>query len=189
MKNHTDNPNGGGMILPASADERLFRLLRTRGHWRPLELFLIVLSSSGNWGLFWVGLALLLWLAGGGSGAALFLITILFVYGTLAVNYGIKVASGRERPVYGEPELKPLVGVPSSKSFPSSHAAMSFAAASVLTMFFPPYFWLFYLMALVMSWSRVYVGVHRPTDVLAGMIVGLAAGGLAALLLAVFAGA
>ncbi len=185
------SPSGATAGAPASgngsADERLFVLLRTRGHWRPLELALIALSTSGNWGLFWMALALVLWLAGSGHGLALVLLMALFVYATLIINYGIKVMLGRERPLYSQPELKPLVGVPSSKSFPSSHAAMSFAAASVLTFFFPPFFWLFYLVALVMSWSRVYVGVHRPSDVLAGMIVGLAGGGVAALLLGIFA--
>ena len=190
MNEHVDNQSGAvaGATIPAGADERLFRLLRTRGHWRPLELALIALSTSGNWGLFWVALAGVIWLAGNSSGGSLLLVTVLFVYGTLLINFGIKVAAGRERPVHAEPGLGPLVGVPSSKSFPSSHAEMSFAAASVLTLFFPPFFWLFYVIALVMSWSRVYVGVHHPSDVLAGTVVGLATGGLAALLLGLMAG-
>lgn len=167
----------------ASLDWRLFTALRTRGHWRPLERALALFSTTGNWGIFWVGLALVLWLGGADRGQALILFLPVCVYLTLILNYAIKTVLKRERPVHGDPGLGPLVGVPSSKSFPSSHAAMSFAAATVLTYFYPPFFPLFYGLAVVMSWSRVYVGVHFPSDVVAGTIVGLASGGTAALFL------
>ncbi|MHB0915011.1 MAG: phosphatase PAP2 family protein [Thermoleophilia bacterium] len=154
-------------------DSRVFDAFRTRGHFQPLEMLLKWLSQSGNWGLFWVGLAAAAWAAGAGMGRGMFILTIMFVYPTLAVNYAVKVSVGRERPAPDDPRLKPLVGVPSSKSFPSSHAAMSFAAAAALTYYYPALAPAFYLLALVMAWSRVYLGVHYPSDILAGMAVGL----------------
>lgn len=158
-------------------DHRVFVALRTRGHSRPLELLLAAFSVTGNYGLFWLGLAAVFWLSGA-QVIGFFLFMTLVLYLTLLVNFLVKVVLRRERPRHAEPELKPLVGVPSSKSFPSSHAAMSFAAAIFLTNFYPGWWPLFFGFALVMSWSRVYVGVHYPSDVLAGTAVGLAMGGL-----------
>ncbi|MCL6106586.1 MAG: phosphatase PAP2 family protein [Actinobacteria bacterium] len=164
-------------------DRRLFVLLRRQGHWPAVELPLRIFSICGNWGLFWVGIATIIWLSGGTNGRGLLTALPVFTWLTLILNYAIKTLFGRNRPVPADPQLRPLVRVPSSKSLPSSHAAMSFAAAGVLTFFYPPFFPVFYLLALLMSWSRVYVGVHYPSDVLAGTVVGLAAGGVAALIL------
>lgn len=163
---------GAGQTGPL--DIRVFNAFRTRGHFQPLEILLKLLSQSGNWGLFWVGVAAAAWAAGADMGRGMFILTIMFVYPTLVVNYIVKVSVGRERPAAADPRLKPLVGVPSSKSFPSSHAAMSFAAATAMTYYYPALAPVFYLLALVMSWSRVYLGVHYPSDILAGMAVGLA---------------
>jgi undecaprenyl-diphosphatase len=174
------NPRAALSSPPASGlDQRLFVVFRTRGHWRPLELVMIVFSTSGNWGLFWVGLAVVFWLGGATRGRALIIFLPVFIYLTLLVNFIIKVILQRQRPLNDDPSLRPLVGVPSSKSFPSSHAAMSFVAAIVLTFFYPQLFVLFFGLASLISWSRVYVGVHYPSDVLAGTVVGLAAGALA----------
>ncbi len=157
-------------------DCRLFVALRTRFHFQPLEMILKVLSVSGNWGLFWLGLALVFFLSGANNGRAMAIMIPVAVYTTLVVNYAVKSALRRDRPVFDEPALGPLVGVPSSKSFPSSHASMSFAAATVFTYFHPSLWYLFFALALIISWTRVYVGVHYPSDVAAGTFVGLAMG-------------
>jgi undecaprenyl-diphosphatase len=74
------------------------------------------------------------------------------------------------------PHVDPLIAVPHSHSFPSGHAATSFACATVLGAAAPRFrFWLFVLATLI-AWSRVYNGVHYPLDVLAGAVLGLAIG-------------
>jgi undecaprenyl-diphosphatase len=176
-------PAGGETPERAGLDRRLFVALRTKWHFQPLEMVLRVLSQSGNWGLFWLGLAFVFFVGVAPNGRAMAVFMPITVWGTLIVNYAIKSILQRERPVAREAELAPLVGVPSSKSFPSSHAAMSFAAATVFTYFHPSLWFLFYALAFIIAWTRVYVGVHYPSDVLAGMLVGLAMGGLAALFL------
>lgn len=162
--------------MSANIDERVFTFLRTKGHPRPLELLIMGFSMSGNFGLFWLVMALVFWLSGTEEVAGIFVLMPLFLYATLLINFIIKVVLNRQRPVHEEENLRPLVGVPSSKSFPSSHTAMSFAAAIFLTHFHPELWPLFFGLALLMSWSRIYVGVHYPSDVIAGTAVGLLMG-------------
>lgn len=174
----TDDP-----VNKSGLDYRTFVALRTKGHPRLVEQAVRLFSIAGNYGMFWVGLAAAVWivivLTGSGSneniphGQKVFIVTIMFVYPTLLANFIIKLILGRKRPDSGDPLLKSLVRVPASPSFPSSHAAMSFAAAGAMAYSFPQYWPVFYLVAVLMSLSRVYVGVHYPSDVLAGAGVGL----------------
>ncbi|MHB0866420.1 MAG: phosphatase PAP2 family protein [Thermoleophilia bacterium] len=168
-------PLTGGAAGPGGfqeLDQRVFVAVRTKGHPRPLELAVMAFSMAGNWGLLWLAMGAVLWLSGAVEVAGVFLLMPLFIYVSLLVNFIIKLNLKRERPMHEEAALKPLVGVPSSYSFPSSHAAMSLAAAVFMTHFRPDLWLLFYGLALVMSWTRVYVGLHYPSDVLAGMAVG-----------------
>jgi undecaprenyl-diphosphatase len=89
------------------------------------------------------------------------------------VSYAIRQAVGRDRPPLKFPDPHPLVSVPSSGSFPSGHAASSFACAALLASLTPlPKVPLFALAALI-AFSRVYNGVHYPLDVVGGAALGL----------------
>ena len=74
------------------------------------------------------------------------------------------------------PHLDPLVHVPTDWSFPSGHAATSFAGATMLSLFFPRLAPVLYALAVAIAFSRVYVGVHYPLDVIAGAALGTAVG-------------
>ena len=100
------------------------------------------------------------------------------VWGTLGVNYAVKQAVGRERPA--DLDADPLVPPPASSSFPSSHAAMSTAAAIALCKLRPRFAPLWVAMAGAMAWSRAYAGVHHTSDVVAGVAVGAVTGTMAA---------
>ena len=69
------------------------------------------------------------------------------------------------------------------RSFPSGHAANNMAVAVVLILFFPRCGWLYFPVALLISYSRIYTGSHWPIDVLAGMILGAVGGWIAVSLL------
>jgi undecaprenyl-diphosphatase len=100
--------------------------------------------------------------------------TLLVVAGVLvadAAALALKELVRRPRP-----HLDPLVRVPSDWSFPSGHAATSFAGATMLSHFLPRLRVALYLLAAAIAWSRVYVGVHYPADVLAGAALGTAVG-------------
>jgi undecaprenyl-diphosphatase len=99
------------------------------------------------------------------------LLTALAVWAADATAYGIKLAVDRPRP-----HFDPLVRLPSDPSFPSGHAATSFAGATMLAAYAPRLAPLLYLLAAAIAFSRVYVGVHYPLDVLAGAALGTAVG-------------
>jgi len=90
-----------------------------------------------------------------------------------ALSYGLRDWIGRRRPPLVYPEPKPLVHVPHSGAFPSGHAAMAFACATVLAWWDLRLAVPAFVLAAAIAWSRVYVGVHWPLDILGGAVLGV----------------
>jgi undecaprenyl-diphosphatase len=132
--------------------------------------------------------------------AALFIIirkgrsgVFVLVVGLLAVALADFTASGilkplvhRIRPCFALEGCRLLIGQPHSYSFASSHAANSAAVASVIWIFFRRgviverfFAVLMTLYAFLVGYSRIYVGVHYPGDVLAGILIGAASAAVA----------
>jgi undecaprenyl-diphosphatase len=100
---------------------------------------------------------------------------VALVTATLAadgLSYLLRQWIGRDRPplVYEDP--RPLVGLPHSGAFPSGHAASAFAAATVIAWASRRLAVPAYVLAALVAWSRVYVGVHWPLDVIGGAALG-----------------
>ena len=144
-----------------------------------LDPLFVGLSRIGSLALVWlvIGIALaLLW-----RRPALLLPLLLAVLAAEVTGFALKRAIARDRPPLRYPEPKALIGVPHDSSFPSVHAATSFAAATVLAFAVPRLAPFLYVLAAGIAFSRVYVGVHYPLDVLAGAALGLLLGLAAAL--------
>jgi undecaprenyl-diphosphatase len=153
----------------AALDLRLLRLLRTRGHTPSVERAMIRLAQSGENGLLWQAIAV----AGGVVSARRredYVRAIEIVLITLALNTAVKYAVRRARPVL-EKELPALTPVLSGRSYPSAHASTSFAGARALASAGLPAAPL-HAVAAAMAVSRPYLGVHYPSDVVAGAFLG-----------------
>jgi len=155
-----------------SADLRLLRWMRTTGHTPGLESAAQALGKAGNNGLIWFLLSVALALLDP-SRRESWLICALLGPAAIGLNYLIKLAVQRPRPVLEG--LPPLGGAPSSLSFPSAHATASFAVATAMFRVDPATAGTF-VVAIAIALGRPYLGMHYPSDVLAGAFIGVALG-------------
>ena len=145
-------------------------LARTPGSVRWIRRY----SRLGEHGAVWLGLGALGALLDGDRRRHWVRAT-LHVGGAYLISTSIKLAIGRKRPVIED--LPHLMATPTGLSFPSSHSTSSFAAARAFGSLLPtgP----LYAAAAAMAFSRLYLGVHYPSDVAAGAALGTVLGSLA----------
>ena len=155
------------------ADLALLRFMRTRGHTPAVEKAAQLIAKSGENGYLWFGIGL--------AGAAFdpprrrqWLYSAAIGPVAIGLNFGIKLIVKRPRPSLKG--LPPLGGAPSSLSFPSAHATASFAAATAMSRFAPELKLALFGAAAVMAVTRPYLGMHYPSDVVAGAALGTVLG-------------
>ncbi len=90
------------------------------------------------------------------------------------LSYGLRQWIARDRPPVTYARPKALVGVPHSGSFPSGHTMTAFACATVLAWTVPRLAVPLFALAAAIGFSRIYVGVHYPSDAVGGAALGLA---------------
>jgi undecaprenyl-diphosphatase len=103
---------------------------------------------------------------------------LLIPWAAVAVSWtvaeGAKFLFDRARPFISDTEIAPLIKTPSSSSFPSGHSATAAAGAITLSAVYPSFAPALLLSGFLVALSRIYLGVHYPFDVLAGLLLGTA---------------
>ena len=139
-----------------------------------LDSFILALTGlMGSYGQIWlvVGAALCIFKKTRRCGVAV-LISYALVF--LVGQFGLKDLIARARPCHLDETVKLLVKRPSSYSCPSTHTAWAFAAATSILMYFRKPGVVVMLAAALIGFSRLYLFVHFPTDVLFGAALGVA---------------
>ena len=127
------------------------------------------LSYLGTFGAIWLVLAGALALAWRRPAIAGSVLVAVAAADLLAVTLKLLIPRAR-------PHVVALVALPHDHSFPSGHAATGFAGATVIGAVVPRARVPLFVLAALVAWSRVYVGVHYPLDVAAGALLGVAVG-------------
>jgi decaprenylphosphoryl-5-phosphoribose phosphatase len=155
-------------------DLAVLRAFRTRGHTPGRERAVAAFSKLGEQAMVWYALCGIGWLADPEHRPA-YAKTAKTVLGVYGLNQLIKFSVRRPRPRLEG--LPPLSGTLSGLAYPSAHSATSFAAARTLSSVLPagP----LYSLAAALAVSRLYLGLHYPSDILAGAALGSAGAELA----------
>ena len=143
------------------------------------DVWMVFISRLGNAGMIWILFTCLLLMIprtrrwGVALAAALCLDAII-------CNILLKPMVCRIRPCDVNQTVQLLIARPADYSFPSGHTAASFAAVAALYFAGARKWWKITLpLAILMAFSRMYLSVHYPTDVLGGLIIGLLCGWIA----------
>lgn len=138
-----------------------------------LDPFMIAYTSLGNYSIIWLILAAVMIYFPKTRKAGI-LVLLAIVLGYLINNFVLKDLIERPRPWIDISALEPLIYASNPNSFPSGHTCIAFAVSGIICRTQSKSWALASIAAaILMGFSRLYVGVHYPTDVIAGAIVGI----------------
>ncbi len=163
-------------------DRTLFSLINNLPHPFFLDTFFYFLSFVGYFGAIWIVIIFFLTiLKEVKNNKGLSAVILAGFLSLVVIEWIMKQIFRRLRPEFRFPNARVLESqltkyLTESFSFPSGHATMSFAAAFILAKVHRKFAFIYYLLAILISFSRIYLGKHYPSDVIVGIFIGLAIG-------------
>ena len=154
-----------------SLDAAVMAFIQTHFHNTVTDTVFPIITSLGEAGIGWIVLSLVLLCfkkTRRTGGLVLIAMTVTLLFGELT----LKNIICRLRPCNVFTDFPMLIARPTSYSFPSGHTSSSFAAALILTLRHKKIGWLAYIPAVLIAFSRIFLCVHYPPDVLAGILLG-----------------
>ena len=134
------------------------------------EIFFLFLTLLGNYAFIWLSLALIVAIQQKNRAKNIVLIVVSAIAFSFLATSALKLLFRIPRPSYLILDTKYC---PVDYSFPSGHAATSFAAALILGYFDPKRRWFYLILASLISYSRLYLNCHHVVDVVAGAVLGV----------------
>jgi undecaprenyl-diphosphatase len=152
-------------------DNFILLYIQNNMHDPVMDKAMVIITSLGNVGAIWIVIAVLL-IINKKYRKIGFMVLASLVISTILGEGIIKHIVKRLRPS-AISSVNRLIAEPSSYSFPSGHTTTAFASAGILAKYFKNHAFVIFALASFIGFSRLYLYVHYPTDVLAGIILGL----------------
>lgn len=140
-----------------------------------MDVIMPKITALGNAGIIWIIIGICLLFSKKYRKTGIFVLVGLLV-GLIVGNGLVKNLVARQRPCWINPEFPLLIPTPTDYSFPSGHTQASVIAATILTMANKKWGYVVIPLAVLIAFSRLYLYVHFPTDVLGGAIMGIIIG-------------
>lgn len=158
------------MDVFASIDTYLFLMVNHLPHSEASNAIALGISGVGQWGAVWIIIAIILFFREEVKDHLFFIPLISAGLLSAMSEFFLKFLIARPRPYLEMGAI--ILDVPGNFSFPSTHSMLAFSFAYILSKVENRATILLYLMALLISFSRIYLGVHYVFDVVAGAIIG-----------------
>ncbi len=141
------------------------------------DKFFSTITDVNNWFITYILLVAILFKYGGRKGRIALVLALVMVAAADQFGYRIlKENIGRIRPCDALTDILTPHGKSGSYSFPSNHALNNFAVAVFFSSLYPQFTVVLFIVASLIAVSRVYLGVHYPSDIIGGAIIGSAIG-------------
>ena len=165
------------MSLIQKFDSSILLYIKDNMHGNIMDKIMVGITALGDNGVIWIIMAIILMISKKYRKIG-FMALLALLLSTILGEGILKHVVHRIRPSADIPAVDLLIAKPLSYSFPSGHTTSSFAVAGVLAKYFKNYAIEFLSLASLIAFSRLYLYVHYPTDVLGGVLLGLICSGI-----------